>query len=179
VLTFRPSCGSSNLTDLPVVVDGSPAAVSGSGTKRLKRMVARLRGSLSQEDEPITETQPQAAQEDRGSGPVSWACWAFDPVSALSTGATVAEPCGLFRLRGSLSQEDEPITETQPQAAQEGSRKERPKSKPLSSVLGIRPSFRIVNGGYCGRAMWLVRSAGSRLSCRLARFLGLRMAPSV
>ncbi|KAJ5356090.1 Rho GTPase activation protein [Penicillium concentricum] len=37
------------------------------------------------------------------------------------------------RLRGSLSQEDDPITDTQPQTAQEGTRQERPSSIPLSS----------------------------------------------
>ncbi|KAG0157612.1 hypothetical protein PDIDSM_4797 [Penicillium digitatum] len=36
---------------------------SKNGTRRLKRMVARLRGSLSQDDDPITDTQPQPAQE--------------------------------------------------------------------------------------------------------------------
>lgn len=36
---------------------------SKNGTRRLKKMVARLRGSLSHEDDPITDTQPQAAQE--------------------------------------------------------------------------------------------------------------------
>ncbi|CAI7670673.1 unnamed protein product [Penicillium crustosum] len=36
---------------------------SKNGTKRLKKMVARLRGSLSHEDDPITDTQLQTAQE--------------------------------------------------------------------------------------------------------------------
>ncbi|KAJ5413064.1 hypothetical protein N7465_005369 [Penicillium sp. CMV-2018d] len=36
---------------------------SKNGTRRLKKMVARFRGSLSHEDDPVTDTQPQTAQE--------------------------------------------------------------------------------------------------------------------
>ncbi|KAI2707133.1 hypothetical protein CBS147317_638 [Penicillium roqueforti] len=41
---------------------------SKNGTKRLKRMVTRLRSSLSQEDDPITDTQLEAAQEGARKG---------------------------------------------------------------------------------------------------------------
>ncbi|OQE85757.1 hypothetical protein PENNAL_c0023G08874 [Penicillium nalgiovense] len=92
-----------------------------------------------QRDEPTTEAGSSAANKPPGSATVS-------PVDnaetgyALYTGPLPRSKNGtkrlkrmVARLRGSLSQEDDPTTDTQPQAAQEGSRKERPKSKPLTS----------------------------------------------
>ncbi|KGO70732.1 Rho GTPase activation protein [Penicillium expansum] len=44
---------------------------SKNGTRRLKRMVACIRGSLSQDDDPITGTQPQTTQESAREGRTS------------------------------------------------------------------------------------------------------------
>jgi hypothetical protein len=96
-----------------------------------------------QRDKPTAEAGSSAASKPPGSATVA-------PVDNAETGSNVqdAQDTGplprskngtkrlkrmVARLRGSLSQEDEPIRDTQPQATQEGSRKERPKSKPLSS----------------------------------------------
>ncbi|KAJ6184706.1 hypothetical protein N7519_006007 [Penicillium mononematosum] len=96
-----------------------------------------------QRDEPTTEAGSSSVNKLPGSAtvaPVHNAETGSDAQHAQDTGPLPRSKNGtkrlkrmVARLRGSLSQEDEPITETQPQAAQEGSRKERPKSKPLSS----------------------------------------------
>lgn len=94
-------------------------------------------------DEPTTEAGPSAANKPPASAAVA-------PVDNTKTGSNAqhAQDTGelprskngtkrlkriVARLRGSLSQEDDPISDTQPQTAQEGTRKERPSSKPLSS----------------------------------------------
>lgn len=94
-------------------------------------------------DEPTTEAGPSAANKPPASAAVA-------PVDNTETGSNAqhAQDTGelprskngtkrlkriVARLRGSLSQEDDPISDTQPQTAQEGTRKERPSSKPLSS----------------------------------------------
>ncbi|KAJ5177752.1 Rho GTPase activation protein [Penicillium coprophilum] len=67
---------------------------SKNGTKRLRKMYARLRGSLSQEDDPITDTQPQAAVEDtRKERPrsIPLSSNPFDPDAAAEASTTACK----------------------------------------------------------------------------------------
>ncbi|CAG8909101.1 unnamed protein product [Penicillium egyptiacum] len=96
-----------------------------------------------QRDEPTTEAGPSAANKPPGSatvapvdngetGPNAQHTQEFRQLPRSKNGTKRLKRM-VARLRGSLSQEDDPITETQPQAAQEGTRKERLRSKPLAS----------------------------------------------
>ncbi|KAJ5932442.1 hypothetical protein N7516_006931 [Penicillium verrucosum] len=75
---------------------------SKNGTRRLKKMVSRFRASLSHEDDPITDTQPQTAQESSGterpssiplsSNPVELDTTAVEPSTAASKSVRFDDP---------------------------------------------------------------------------------------
>ncbi|KAJ5817586.1 Rho GTPase activation protein [Penicillium robsamsonii] len=95
-----------------------------------------------QRDEPTTEAG--SASTDANKPPCSATVAPVDNLEpgsdARATGELPRSKNGTrrlkkmySRLRSSLSQEDDPFTDTQPQTTQEGTRKERPSSIPLSS----------------------------------------------
>lgn len=75
---------------------------SKNGTRRLKKMVSRFRASLSHEDDPITDTQPQTAQGSSGterpssiplsSNPVELDTTTVEPSTAASKSVRFDDP---------------------------------------------------------------------------------------